>query len=214
MKRFTQFLKPLLLLGILCLNLNSQAATARSQHTIVILGDSLSAEYGLSRGQGWVALLEKRLQESKIEAKVVNASISGETSSGGKSRLEALLKKHQPDFLVIELGGNDALRGLSLTATEANFRTMLQLSQQYKAQALLVGMRIPPNYGTQYAEQFFQMYGRLAKQEKVSLVPFLLEGVADKDQLFQPDRIHPNAAAHPIMLENVWRELKPLLLKK
>ncbi len=208
MKKIRHYLTPLIFLSLYLTLVPIWAAT---QHTILILGDSLSAEYGLSRGQGWVALLEKRLQETKIVAQVINASISGETSSGGKVRLDALLKKHRPDIVVIELGGNDALRGLALNATETNFRSMIKLSQQNQAKVVLIGMRIPPNYGSQYAEQFFQIYGRLAQQEKVALVPFLLEGVADKDELFQADRIHPNAKAHPMILNTVWPYLKPLL---
>lgn len=203
-----------LLLTFLFTCLPGTNAYASTQHTILIVGDSLSAEYGLSRGQGWVALLEQRLQESKIKATVINASISGETTSGGKSRIEGLLKKHQPDIAVIELGGNDALRGLALNATQENLRQMLRLSKQFNAKTLLLGMRIPPNYGTHYAEQFFQLYARLAKDENVALVPFFLEGVAEKPELFQADHIHPVAAAHPIMLGNVWPQLKPLLGKK
>ncbi len=201
-------------LSIFLLALTSYPVSAATQHTILIIGDSLSAEYGLSRGQGWAALLELRLRENKINAMVINASISGETSSGGKSRVESLLKKHQPDIAIIELGGNDALRGLALTSTYANLRQMVTLAKQYQAKPLLLGMRIPPNYGTVYAEQFFQLYSRIAKEENISLVPFFLDGVAEKQELFQADRIHPLAAAHPIMLNNVWPYLKPLLKKK
>ena len=176
---------------------------------MLVLGDSLSAEYGLVRGAGWVSLLDKRLQTMNVET--MNASISGDTSSGGKSRLPALLDKYHPAVVVIELGGNDALRGLSLAASEANFRSMIAAAQKAKTKVLLVGMQIPPNYGRAYAERFFGLYAKLAKDTGVALVPFLLEGIADKQQLFQPDRIHPIAAAHPVMLENVWPHLKPLL---
>jgi acyl-CoA thioesterase I len=180
--------------------------------SILIVGDSLSAEYGLRRGTGWVALLEKRLAEQKIAAKVVNASISGETTSGGRSRLAALLKTHNPTHLVIELGGNDALRGLPVAMTESNLSTMAQAARAAKAQVLLLGMQMPPNYGAAYAAQFAAMYEKVAKGTGAQLVPFFLKGVADHDdplKLFQADRIHPKEEAQPIMLSNVW----PTLLK-
>ena len=181
--------------------------------TVLVLGDSLSAEYGLMRGTGWVPLLQKRLQEEKIDADIVNTSISGETTSGGKARLPGLLKKHHPSIVVIELGANDALRGLSLAGTEANLRAMIIESQKAQAKVLLVGMQIPPNYGSDYAKTFSAMYSRLARETKSSLVPFFLEDVASKPDLFQADRIHPTAAAQPLMLTTVWSYLKPLLTK-
>ncbi|WP_025918253.1 arylesterase [Herminiimonas sp. CN] len=181
--------------------------------TILVLGDSLSAEYGLARGTGWVSLLEKRLKTEKIDAAVINASMSGDTSSGGKSRLDALLKKYHPTVLVIELGGNDGLRGLSIRASEDNFRAMINAAQKARVKVLLVGMQIPPNYGRDYTDRFSALYPSLAKETRSTLVPFLLAGVADRPELFQPDRIHPNAQAHPIMLDNVWAYLKPLLIK-
>lgn len=181
--------------------------------TILVLGDSLSAEYGLERGTGWVSLLEKHLQAENIDAVVINASISGETTSGGKSRLGALLEKHRPAVLVIELGGNDGLRGLSIRASEENFRSMINAAKKSGAKVLLVGMQIPPNYGRDYTERFSVLYLKLAKETRSALAPFLLTGVADRPELFQPDRIHPNAQAHPIMLDNVWPHLKPLLIK-
>ncbi|MFZ6801147.1 arylesterase [Undibacterium sp. Di24W] len=181
--------------------------------TLLVLGDSLSAEYGLARNTGWVALLEKRLQEKKVPLKVINASISGETSSGGKTRLSALLKIHQPSIVIIELGGNDALRGLDLNASEQNFRDMLMMVQDSKAKPLLVAMQIPPNYGKAYTEKFFSMYAKLAKETNSALVPFFLKGVADKPELFQADRIHLTAQAHPVMMENVWQPLQKLLKK-
>lgn len=190
------------------------AASAYSaSKTILVVGDSLSAEYGLARGEGWVALLEQRLKSEKIEAAVVNASISGETTSGGRTRLQALLDQHHPDVVLIELGGNDGLRGLSLAATEANLRAMIAESRRAKARVLLIGMRLPPNYGRDFTERFFALYGKLAKESRTALVPFLLQNVADTPQQFQADRIHPNASAHPIMLDNVWPALKPLLKK-
>ncbi len=177
--------------------------------TILVLGDSLSAEYGLSRGTGWVALLEQRLKAQDIDAAIVNASISGETTSGGRTRLPALLKTHAPAIVVIELGANDGLRGLQVAAAAANFRAMMAQAKKYNAKVLLVGMRLPPNYGRDYADQFFALYGTLAKDAKVPLVPFMLDGVSN--DLFQADRLHPTAQAHPIILTNIWPHLLPLL---
>lgn len=179
-----------------------------------MLGDSLSAEYGLARGAGWVALLEKRLQEEKIERRVVNASVSGETTSGGRSRLAALLTQHKPAVVVIELGGNDALRGLPLKNTEENLVAMTDAAQKAGAKVLLVGMQVPPNYGTDYANRFAGLFTTVAQARKAAVVPFFLKGVADgpdPTRLFQADRIHPRAEAHPQMLANVWPELKKLL---
>ncbi len=181
--------------------------------TVLVLGDSLSAEYGLARGKGWVTLLEQRLQQKNMPATVINASISGDTTSGGKARLSTLLEKHHPDVVIIELGGNDALRGLSLKASEDNFKAMIDMVKAQHSKVLLAGMRIPPNYGPDYSERFFSMYGKLAKANKIALVPFLLEGIAEKENLFQPDRIHPIAEAHPTILNNVWPHLLPLLGK-
>lgn len=181
--------------------------------TVLVLGDSLSAEYGLARGSGWVALMEKRLGTEKLDAKVVNASISGETTSGGKTRLPSLLQQHRPSIVVIELGANDGLRGLPLSATESNLRAMISASQAAKAKVLLVGMQLPPNYGRDYASRFGRLYAKVAQESKAPLVPFLLDGIADKEQLFQADRLHPTAAAQPALLDNVWPKLKPLIAK-
>ena len=181
---------------------------------ILVVGDSLSAEYGLKRGSGWVALLEQRLAREKIAARVVNASISGDTTSGGRSRLPALLKQHQPTHVILELGGNDALRGLPLAMTEDNLSQMTQAAQKAGARVLLVGMQVPPNYGSDYANRFSGLFEKVAKQHKAGVVPFLLKDVADGPdaaRLFQRDRIHPTEEAHPIMLDNVWPELKKLL---
>jgi acyl-CoA thioesterase-1 len=181
---------------------------------ILVLGDSLSAEYGLKRGSGWVALLEQRLAQQKVAARVVNASISGDTTSGGRARLPALLAQHKPTHVIIELGGNDALRGLPLAATEDNLVQMTQAAQKAGARVLLVGMQVPPNYGSDYAGKFAGLFARVAKQTKAALVPFLLQGVAegpDARALFQADGIHPRAEAHPKMLDNVWPELKKIL---
>lgn len=190
------------------------APAGGSGPVILVVGDSLSAEYGLARGTGWVALLEKKLAEEKIAARVVNASVSGDTTSGGRSRLPALLAQHKPAVVVIELGGNDALRGLPLKNTEDNLAWMAKASAQAGARVLLVGMQVPPNYGADYARRFGSVFPAVAKAEKTGLVPFLLKGVADgpdPTRLFQADRIHPRAEAHPIMLANVWPELKKLL---
>ena len=182
--------------------------------TIVVLGDSLSAEYGLQRGTGWVALLERRLAGESISARVVNASISGDTTSGGRSRLGALLAQHKPTHVIIELGGNDALRGLPLQMTEDNLGQMTLAAQKAGAKVLLVGMQVPPNYGTAYADRFTGLFDQVARANQVALVPFLLKGVADvadPTQLFQNDRIHPKAEAQPAMLANVWPELRKQL---
>lgn len=187
---------------------------ATSEPTVLVVGDSLSAEYGLKRGSGWVALLENRLAAEKIRARVINASISGDTTSGGRSRLPALLAQHRPDVVVIELGGNDALRGLPLAMTEANLAQMTQAAQQAGARVLLVGMQVPPNYGADYSRRFAGLFATVARERKAVLVPFLLKGVADGDDgtaQFQADRIHPKASAHPRILANVWPELRKLL---
>jgi acyl-CoA thioesterase I len=188
---------------------------AAGQPTILVLGDSLSAEYGLKRGTGWVALLEKRLAAQGIPAKVVNASISGDTSSGGRSRLAPLLAQYKPAVVVIELGGNDALRGLPLAMTEENLAQATSMAQRAGAKVLLVGMQVPPNYGADYADRFAGLFAKVAQAHKAALVPFLLAGVGDAPDptaLFQADRIHPREAAHPRILDNVWPELKKLLL--
>lgn len=201
---------PALILSMLTLYTMSAYSASK---TILVLGDSLSAEYGLARGEGWVSLLQKKMAAEKNTVPVINASISGETTSGGKARLPALLLKHQPAVVIIELGANDALRGLSLAATQENLRTMIKDAKKSQAQVLLIGMQIPPNYGADYTRQFSALFPKLAKETKSSLVPFMLRGVADKIELFQADRIHPAAAAHPTILNNIWPQLKPLLVK-
>jgi acyl-CoA thioesterase I len=187
---------------------------AAAPAVILVVGDSLSAEYGLKRGTGWVPLLEQRLAAEKLAARVVNASISGDTTSGGRSRLPALLAQHQPTHVVIELGANDALRGLPLAGTEDNLVQMTQSAQKIGARVLLVGMQLPPNYGSDYANRFSGLFEKVAKQTKAAFVPFLLKGVADVADaraLFQSDGIHPREVAQPRMLDNVWPELKKLL---
>ena len=198
----------------LTLGMGANMAMAAPTDTILIVGDSLSAEYGLRRGTGWVALLEKQLASDKVAAKVVNASISGDTTSGGRSRIAALLTTHEPSIVVIELGGNDALRGLPLDMTQANLAAMTQAAKKAGAKVLLLGMQVPPNYGSAYSATFAGLFTKVAKAEKVALVPFFLTGVADVPDVaaqFQADRIHPNEQAQPKMLANTWPELKKLL---
>lgn len=193
----------------------AQAVQAGSApRTILIMGDSLSAEYGLPRGTGWVQLLQTRLKDKGLPAKVVNASISGETTSGGRTRLGAILSEHKPTHVVIELGANDALRGLSLKSSRDNLLAMIEASQQAGAQVVLVGMMVPPNYGKRYTEDFSAMFTQLAKEKRTALVPFLLKGIADRPDArnwFQSDGIHPLPKGHPIMLDQVWAALFPLL---
>ena len=190
---------------------SSTATTPAKNQKILVLGDSLSAEYGLKRGTGWVALLEIRLKAEKLDAVVVNASISGETTSGGRSRLGVLLSQHRPSHVVIELGGNDALRGLPLSLTEDNLSQMTQTAQKAGASVLLAGMQVPPNYGLDYSKRFAAMFQGLAREKSVKLVPFLLAGLDDTERYFQPDRIHPNVDAQALMLDKVWTGLKSVL---
>lgn len=181
---------------------------------VLVVGDSLSAEYGLKRGSGWVGLLEHKLLSIAPEAQLINASISGDTTSGGRSRLPALLRQQKPTVVVIELGGNDALRGLPLNMTRTNLATMARLAREAGARVLLLGMEMPPNYGARYGQEFKSIYVEVAKAEKAALLPFFLKGVGDLDdptRLFQADRIHPNEEAQPILMANVWPELRKLL---
>jgi acyl-CoA thioesterase-1 len=190
------------------------ASPSTTTQRVLVLGDSLSAEYGLARGTGWVALLQKQLAQEKPGVEVVNASISGDTTSGGRSRLPALLKNHQPSHVIIELGGNDALRGLPMAMTQSNLLDMAQKAKSAGAQVLLLGMQMPPNYGPDMARQFEAAYAQVAKSQKAALVPFFLKGVGDDPEplkWFQPDRIHPNEAAQPRLLANVWPTLKKQL---
>jgi acyl-CoA thioesterase-1 len=193
---------------------HSVAAGPAPRRTLLVLGDSLSAEYGLPRGAGWVALLAARLARERPNVQVVNASISGDTTSGGRSRLSALLARHKPAVVVIELGGNDALRGLPLAMTRENLSAMARAAKDAGARVLLVGVAVPPNYGRKYGEDFFKLFDEVAHDEGLGRAPFLLAGVADAPDaqaLFQDDRIHPKAQAHPRMLANVWPALAPLL---
>nr|WP_288379749.1 arylesterase [uncultured Massilia sp.] len=194
--------------------LGAAASAYSAPKTVLVVGDSLSAEYGITRGAGWVALLDQKLKQQKIPATIVNASISGETTIGGRTRMPALLDQHKPDIVVIELGANDGLRGLPVAAAESNLRAMVGMAQQKKARVMLVGMRMPPNYGRAYTESFFNMFKKISTETRSPLVPFMLEGVADKPALFQQDRLHPLAAAHPIILNNIWPTFSSLLKKQ
>lgn len=184
---------------------------AQANRNILVVGDSLSAEYGLRRGSGWVSIIADKLKTEKYGVGIANASISGDTTSGGLSRFPAALSRHQPGIVIIELGSNDALRGLSLQMTQDNLSTMVSLAQKAGAKVLLVGMQIPPNYGRNYTEKFRQLFIDVAAQRNTALVPFLLERMADKRELFQADGIHPNEDAQPILARNVWVQLKTLL---
>jgi acyl-CoA thioesterase-1 len=183
---------------------------------LLVVGDSLSAEYGLARGTGWVALLTEKLAREKFAVEVVNASISGDTTAGGRARLPALLKAHAPQVVVIELGGNDALRGLPVAQTRDNLGAMARAARAAGAKVLLAGMQVPPNYGRQYNADFAKAFDDVARAEQCPLVPFLLKGIADRpdaEEWFQADRIHPVAKAHPLIVDNVWPVLRPLLPK-
>jgi len=179
-----------------------------------VLGDSLSAGYGLKPAQGWVALLEKRLQTQGYEYRVVNASISGETSGGGLQRLPRALETHKPTVVILELGANDGLRGLPLTQTRDNLTKTVAAVRQTGAKVLLIGMRLPPNYGPRYTNDFMTMYRDIASASRVALVPFLLQSVALKPALMQADGLHPTANAQPALLDTVWPQLTPLLEKR
>jgi len=190
------------------------AAAPPAGNEIVVVGDSVSAEFGLARGSGWVALLGQRVAAEKLPWNVSNASISGDTTSGGLARLPTVLKQHHPKVVVIELGGNDALRGLPMSDTRKNLDAMATLAGAAGARVLLVGMMVPPNFGRKYQAEFAQMYADVAAAHHAALVPFIFAGIADRpdaDDWFQADRIHPIAKAHPIILDNVWPRLKPLL---
>ena len=200
--------------GLWLAGLSPVFSKATSIQKLLVVGDSLSAEYGIARGTGWVALLAAQLAKDKPNWNVVNASISGDTTAGGLARLPGLLQQHQPKLVVIELGGNDALRGFSLKTTENNLVQMVTACQKAKARVLLIGMQVPPNYGAGYAEDFSRLFQRISRAQKTELVPFLLKGIADAADptaMFQADRIHPKAQAHPQILANVWPVLKKML---
>jgi len=184
---------------------------AGADRTVLVFGDSLSAAYGLATSQGWVSLLGERIAREKLAWRVVNASVSGETTAGGLRRLPEDLKRHRPSLVVIALGANDGLRGQPVAAARANLEEMIRLARAARAQPVLVGLMIPPNYGIDYAREFRELYPGLAKRARVPLVPFLLDGIADRRELFQPDQLHPSAAAQPLILDNVWPTIAPLL---
>jgi acyl-CoA thioesterase-1 len=204
-----------LITGLFCL-LMSFCSWAQTNPVILVLGDSLSAEYGIPRGTGWVNLLERQLEKDKSPWTVFNASISGETSSGGLTRLQSVLTQKKPGIVMIELGANDALRGLPVSQTESNLRQMIQMSKKSGARVLLFGIQIPSNYGQNYTAQFKKLYPQLAQEEKIELLPFFLKDVATKPELFQADRLHPNVDAQSILFKNVWGSMAPYgnLLKK
>jgi acyl-CoA thioesterase I len=187
------------------------APVLAQQPVLLVLGDSLSAGYGLPQGRGWVDLLQKRLAEEKLDYHVVNASISGDTTLGGRNRLEPLLRQHRPRVVILELGANDALRGQSIEAIRDNLTAMVRAARKAGARTLLVGMQIPPNYGQQYTRKFQDAFVQVARAERVPLVPFLMDGFADKRDLFQQDGIHPSERAQPLMVDTVWQQLEPLL---
>jgi len=186
-------------------------AAAGLAATIMVYGDSLSSGYGLPQEQGWVSLLQKKLHAEKWDYKVINLSISGETTLGGKNRIAAALKTHRPAIVILALGANDGLRGQNLEAMRANLEAILQTCQRFNARIVLVGMRLPPNYGAHYGEKFHQVFVDLAQRRKLALVPFLLEGFGEDRAMFQPDGIHPDAQAQPRMMDTVWKTLRPLL---
>jgi acyl-CoA thioesterase-1 len=199
--------------ALLAAALLALAAPAAAARTALVFGDSLSAAYGLSADQGWVHLLAERAKRSGLEWRFVNASVSGETTAGGLRRLPEDLRRHKPDLVVIALGANDALRGQPVQGIRDNLEKMLKIARSARAQPVLVGIMIPPNYGIDYAARFHDLYAKLAAQAKVPLVPFLLEGIAERPELFLADQLHPAAAAQPAIADNVWKVLEPLLRK-
>jgi acyl-CoA thioesterase-1 len=197
---------------VLCLFLALGPAAARADAPVIlVVGDSLSAAYGIRLEQGWVALLQARLEAEGYGHRVVNASSSGETTGGALARLPRALARHRPAVVILELGGNDGLRGLPTGDVRGNFDDLIRLSREAEARVLLIGMRIPPNYGPAYTQTFHELYGDLARQHRLPLVPFFLDGIALDDSLMQDDGLHPAASAQPKLLELVWPELKPLL---
>lgn len=200
----------LLLLLTVFASLSCAQNSSSAPTKILIMGDSLSAGYGIDIKQGWVHILERELTKNH-SIQIINASISGETSSGGNSRLSALLLEHKPDIVILELGGNDGLRGQPLKLLEKNLQTMIDVSKSSNAKVLLAGMQIPPNYGARYSSQFKAVYEKLAQQNNVALIPFLLEGIGGDEVLMQRDGIHPTAEAQPIIVKNVMPELEKIL---
>jgi acyl-CoA thioesterase I len=186
-------------------------APAFSAPKILIFGDSLSTGYGIEKSQSWVSLLEAKIKKHNLSAQVINASISGETTIGGANKIQQVLQLHHPDIIIIALGGNDGLRGLNLNEMQANLETIIKAAKKTGSEVMLIGMKIPPNYGMQYTQQFHATYQNLSQQYQTQLVPFLLEGVGGNPALMQEDGLHPNATAQPKILDNVWVTLSPLL---
>jgi acyl-CoA thioesterase-1 len=197
-------------LSFFILLLASFGASA-AEKSILVFGDSISAAYGMAQGRGWVALLGERLKRDRSDYSVVNASVSGETTSGGAARIAAALSKHRPAVVILELGGNDGLRGLPIAQMKKNLAGMIERSQKAGARVLIVGVNMPPNYGPEYTHAFESAFAELATRYKTALVPSLMEGFGEKEELFQPDRIHPTEAAQPLMAERVWKTLRPML---
>ncbi|EPJ43700.1 MAG: lysophospholipase L1 and related esterase [Osedax symbiont Rs1] len=195
---------------VVLLVFSTQSAAAK---TLLVLGDSLSAAYNMQPQQGWVALMAERIALQHPAVKVVNASISGETTSGGLTRLPELLDRHQPDYIVLELAANDGLRGMPLQIIKKNLKQLIGLSKQVPAQVLILGVRLPTNYGPRYTEQFFRLFAELAQQQSISIVPFFMQGIALQSALMQADGLHPNARAQPFILENVWPAVNEMLEK-
>jgi acyl-CoA thioesterase-1 len=198
---------------ILLVVLGWMALGAAAQPVVLVYGDSLSAGYGLPQGKGWVDLLADRLRAEKFDHRVVNASVSGETTVGGANRIEAVLAQHRPAIVIVELGGNDGLRGLSLAATRQNLQKIVGAAIAAGAKPLLIGMQLPPNYGTAYTEKFQAVFEDVARERRIPLVPFMLAGFGEKREYFQADGIHPTIEAQRLMLDNVWPVLRPLLGK-
>jgi acyl-CoA thioesterase-1 len=198
---------------ILLFLLGWMALGAAAQPVLLVYGDSLSAGYGLPQGKGWVDLLADRLGAEKLDYRVVNASVSGETTLGGANRIDAVLTQHRPAIVVVELGGNDGLRGLSLAATRQNLERIVSAARGAGAKPLLIGMQLPPNYGTAYTEKFQAVFECVAREGRIPLVPFMLAGFGEKREYFQADGIHPKVEAQPLILDNIWPMLRPMLGK-
>ncbi len=198
---------------IMAIFLKPTAAESLSEpdRQLLILGDSLSAAYGVAQDKSWVSLLQRRFKRKNIRLKIINASISGDTTANGLNRLPDALSQHQPEYLLIELGANDGLRGLPLSLIKSNLKQLITLGQQQGAQVLLMSIRIPPNYGKKYTEKFTALYGQLAKEADIALLPFMLNDIANHPELMQADRLHPNEGAQALILEHIWKALKPVI---
>jgi acyl-CoA thioesterase-1 len=212
-RRFVLALIATSIAALLAASIPPRARAEATPPVLLVLGDSISAGYGLAKGSGWVDLLAKRIEAQHLSWRVVNASITGDTTAGGRARLPALLAQHKPGIVIVELGGNDGLRGGNLRSTKDNLDAMVTATRKSGAQAVVVGMKLPPNYGPGYTREFEALYGDVAKSNRVPLVPFLFEGFGESDEWFQPDRVHPTAAAQQKLLDNVWPVLSPLLAK-